>query len=362
MKTLFVAEFLCGGGMFDTPVERIPKSLFCEGAAMWRALIDDLSAWGNVVTPIDPRLSLTLPNRNVTAVPMPLDALPWHDWIDAAKRSDAAVLIVPETDHLLIQAVTQLRAAGIEVLAVSNAALRLTSDKWQTAKWLHREGIPHPETWAIEPDSHLPVRSHPRSTLARLVTDGFVVKPRDGCGALDMRSYTDLDQALRSMSPHEITQRWVVGQPASVSIVACQADHCCTFLPAVWQNIRSNHDEMAESCLSYQGGSGPVSHEFQLRAQALATRVIESMPGKPAGFVGMDWIAGNDPAQDCVIEINPRLTTSYVGIRRMVSENITQRLFAIQNHPIALDVQCESITWDINSMAPSQEVDDCFGP
>ena len=350
MKTIFVAEFLCGGGMFDTPVEHIAPTLLLEGTSMWRALIDDLSAWARVVTPLDPRLKLSLPNGNVEVVEMPMDAMPWHRWIEAASDCDVAIVIVPETDHLLIQAVTQLRAAGIEVLAISNSALRLTSDKWQTAKWLHRQGIPHPETWVLEPETRHPICSHPLSTMHCQTSDGFIVKPRDGCGALEMRCYVDLDQALNSMSPHEITQRWIIGRPASVSVVACQVDHRCTFLPAVWQTFQSHRDEASDSCLSYQGGLGPVGHEFQLRSEALATRVIKSMPGKPSGFFGMDWIAGNDPVQDSVIEINPRLTTSYVGIRRMIRENLTRRLLTPQIQPIVLDVHRESVTWDLSSM------------
>lgn len=355
MKTIFVAEFLCGGGMFDTAVDRIPESLLREGSAMWQALVADISAWAKVITPIDPRLSLSQPSLslesdNVDVVVMPMDALPWHRWINAALDCDAAVVIVPETDHLLTQAVTQLRAAGVEVLAVSNAALRLTSDKWQTAKWLHRQGIPYPETWALDAQSNQPIRSHPLSTLPCQMSDGFIVKPRDGCGAMAMRCYADLDQALNSMSAHEITQRWIVGRAASVAAVACQADHNCTFLPAVWQNFRSDSDTESESCLVYQGGCGPVDHEFQLRSQTLATRVIESIPGKPTGFIGIDWIAGSDPIHDCVIEINPRLTTSYVGVRRMLDENITRRLLSPQAQAIELAVQRESVTWEVTSI------------
>jgi predicted ATP-grasp superfamily ATP-dependent carboligase len=38
---------------------------------------------------------------------------------------------------------------------------------------------------------------------------------------------------------------------------------------------------------------------------------------QPLGYLGVDLILGEDGngAVDCVVEINPRLTTSYVGLQ-----------------------------------------------
>lgn len=345
MTKIFVAEFLCGGGMFDTPLDRIPKSLLGEGTAMWRALVNDVSAWATVVTPIDPRMNL-VHDEIAEFIAMPLQSLPWQDWIDGATDCDAAMIVAPEMDNLLIKAVTRLRTGGVPVLSVGNAALRLTCDKWQTAKWMHRAGIAHPETWALDPDTLQPICSRPPPSLTELESDGFFVKPRDGCGAMEIRHYQDLEPALESMLPHEITQRRIVGRPGSVSVVACHADHACTFLPAVWQSIESVSASNSDSCIRYQGGCGPVDHEFQMRAQAIATRAMESMPGKPSGFIGIDWIAGTDPNHDCLIEINPRLTTSYVGVRQMLTENVTERLWRPLSQPLELKADRESVRWD----------------
>lgn len=349
MTRVFVAEFLCGGGMYDTPLEHIPTSLLREGTAMWRALLEDVSVWATVVTAVDPRMSLEH-EESTEFWSMRLDSPPWQEWAEIALTCDAAIVVAPETDSLLIKAITRLRTAGVLVLAVGNAALGVTSDKWQTAKWMHREGIPHPETWSLDPDTLEPVCSRPLASLPQSTSEGFVVKPRDGCGAMGIRQYVELDAALASLLPYEIAQRRITGRPGSLSVVACGADHHCTFLPAVWQTIESDDDARADSCFRYQGGCGPVSHEFQLRSQALVTRVIESMPGKPSGFIGVDWIAGTDPNHDCVIEINPRLTTSYVGIRQMLAENITERLLTRRDEPLELTADIESVLWETASL------------
>ena len=46
------------------------------------------------------------------------------------------------------------------------------------------------------------------------------------------------------------------------------------------------------------------------------------------GYVGVDLVLGASAhgEDDAVIEINPRVTTSYVGLRQAVNENLAQAL------------------------------------
>ena len=54
------------------------------------------------------------------------------------------------------------------------------------------------------------------------------------------------------------------------------------------------------------------------------------MPGL-AGYFGVDLVLGAsaDGRDDIVIEINPRLTTSYVGLRKLARGNLMQALLAV---------------------------------
>jgi predicted ATP-grasp superfamily ATP-dependent carboligase len=59
-------------------------------------------------------------------------------------------------------------------------------------------------------------------------------------------------------------------------------------------------------------------------------RAVAVLP--PAiGYVGIDLILGRDPggAEDAVIEVNPRLTTSYVGLRAAAKSNLAQVMWNI---------------------------------
>lgn len=385
---VFVGEYLCGGGMYDTPVEAIPDSLLSEGTAMWRSLIEDLSEWASVMSPVDPRLKIDIDGLIAKWVPMRLQNSPWSEWIAIASKCDAAILIVPETDNLLTLGVSALRSAGVHVICISNAALRMTSDKWQTAKWLHREGIPHPETWAIDPRSGLHLHSSPVASLPKSGSTRFWVKPRDGCGAMGIRCYREFDRAIASMQPHEITQQHVDGRPASLLSISCDSGRNHTMMPAVWQTIdrvpAEESDEFrrngspvgamddslddsvddankVETC-RYDGGCGPVPREWQRRGESLVRRVLETLPGKSRGFLGIDWVAGIDAAHDFVIEVNPRLTTSYIGIRQMVNENLTRRLLpgaepTLDSYSASPDliVPAESIFWTVSRLNQSPQ-------
>jgi predicted ATP-grasp superfamily ATP-dependent carboligase len=336
--------------MYDTPVEAIPKSLLCEGITMWRALIDDFAQWADVTTPVDSRLSLPTDGLNATCIPMIPQGLPWPEWMEAAHPCDQVLIVAPETDSLLMQGIAAFRSAGFQVLALTDAALTITSDKWQTAKWLHREGIPHPETWVWDPAGKSIVHSQPLSSApiasARYEVERFWVKPRDGCGAMGLRCYEQLDQAMDSMQPGEMVQRHAEGRSGSILGIGNGIDSTCDWMPAVWQTIGprgnatpfgrmepSTQAPQDEGGWVYQGGCGPVAPAIQRRADILAARVLKSLPGNIGGFVGIDWIVADDPSMDCVIEINPRLTSSYIGVRQIVAENLTQRLVVPSQTP-----------------------------
>ena len=58
------------------------------------------------------------------------------------------------------------------------------------------------------------------------------------------------------------------------------------------------------------------------------------MPGL-LGYVGVDLVLGDaaDGSRDYAIEINPRLTTSYVGLRALADFNIAEAMLRAANGP-----------------------------
>ena len=69
----------------------------------------------------------------------------------------------------------------------------------------------------------------------------------------------------------------------------------------------------------------PLEPALARRANELAARAVAALPNPLGlGYVGFDLVLGDAPngQDDVVIEINPRLTTSYVGLRALARENL----------------------------------------
>ncbi|WP_146518944.1 ATP-grasp domain-containing protein [Stieleria varia] len=322
---IFVGEFVSGGGLSDHPISEIPSSLRREGVAMLQAIAGDIAEFAEAVVPLDGRLKISIPGVEVVKHD-PAQPL-WSQWIDAASKCDAALIVAPESDGMLAKGVAMLRAAGIDVIACSGDFLRVASDKLLTAKRLHAAGVAHPLYLAT---------ADTRYESQLLDFDRFVVKPRDGCGTQQIRTFDRYDDAVDALTDDGILQGWMPGRSISIALVASGRSQ--TYLPAVAQEITD------ESC-HYAGGCGPLDDDAQRRATALASRAISAMPPTVRGFVGLDLILGKCPSEDCVIEINPRLTTSYVGLRWMIKGNLAARLFNREKGRVSCKRAVESVRW-----------------
>ena len=81
---------------------------------------------------------------------------------------------------------------------------------------------------------------------------------------------------------------------------------------------------------TFESRGGEIMRETEMihRARQLARTALAALPAT-RGFVGLDLILGPDPngCDDVVIEVNPRLTTSYVGLRRQAVENLGEAMW-----------------------------------
>jgi predicted ATP-grasp superfamily ATP-dependent carboligase len=304
-----------------------------EGEAMLRALVEDLSEFSETSVVLDDRFDLSLDcSHQVSYDP---ERSLWAQWYDAAKECDAAVIIAPESDGVLAKGVAALRSSGVDVVAGSGDFLRVASDKLLTAQLLHVAGVAHPPYIAVEDERMIGVVAG---------AEKFVVKPRDGCGTRSVQTYNDFREARKSMSQNSLMQSWMPGKSISISLVT--SGNYQTFLPAVSQTIKDGQ---------YVGGCGPLNDKAQRRATALAARAIAAMPPTARGFVGIDLILGEQASDDCVIEINPRLTTSYIGLREMIHGNLAARLFDIETGAVRCKASVNSVRWSTDGTILSDE-------
>jgi predicted ATP-grasp superfamily ATP-dependent carboligase len=309
---IFLYEWVTGGGLVDSTA-RLPESLLAEGSAMISALGADFAALpATEVTVLrDARLTEpSLPGCRVFEVHSSTDRREEFD--RAAAEADWSLVVAPEFDGQLRAAVADVRAVGGRSLNASDEFIALTADKHRTAERLRAAGVAAPFGVVIEADDEkLPVDfEYPA-----------VLKPLDGAGS---QHTLLIDGPADEPAPYPWKRRlehFYPGRATSVAIL-CGAGSC-TPLPACWQRLST------DGRFTYRGGGVIREHDLADRASKLAMRALQALP--PAhGYVGVDLVLGDseDGGADAVIEINPRLTTSYVGLRAMLQENIAAMMLS----------------------------------
>jgi predicted ATP-grasp superfamily ATP-dependent carboligase len=151
-----------------------------------------------------------------------------------------------------------------------------------------------------------------------------VLKPRDGAGSQDLRLLRAPPDADNWPPDHE---RWRIeefrpGLAASVAVLCGPAGHVP--LQPCTQKLAS------DGTFKYRGGTLLLDEKLSQRAKHLAAKTVAVLP-ESCGYVGIDLVLGNsqDGSDDAVIEINPRLTTSYVGLRAATRDNLAEAMLAV---------------------------------
>ena len=304
---IFLYEFVTSGGM--SGCQSIPRSLLQEGRGMVDALATDFAAAGfEVQRMIDTSVCPSPNNRSAEqmyhTVNSSADERPL--FIELAQASDATMVIAPETDNALSERVRWTLEAGGQLLGPDLRVTELATDKHQLAEHLSACGIPVVEGIALAAGSRLPAD----------VPYPAVIKPRDGAGSQQMYLLKQLNPSLHTPVAARL-EPYLEGLPISVSILAGPGGICP--LPACRQLLSD------DGKFTYLGGSLPLDPHHAERGTRLAVRAAAAC-GTLRGFLGVDLILGSNVDEDRVIEINPRLTTSYLLLRRATEENLASAI------------------------------------
>ncbi len=309
---IFLYEWVTGGGLAEESGS-LPTSLLAEGTAMLSALAADCVAieGAQVVVLRDLRLD-ELPMPDCEVVEIHGKAHHCEEIERLAADADHTLVIAPETDNILLQTNGMVRQAGGQLLAGCDDFVSIAADKHQTAQRLARADVPTPAARLLEAD---------QERLPADFTYPGVLKPVHGAGS----QHTLLVSSGRDTPPPYPWPRrlecYCPGTAVSVAFL-CGPTHR-TPLPACRQHLTS------DGRFSYTGGSLLQEPDLACRATALAGRALQALPAA-LGYVGVDLVLGKmaDGSEDFVIEVNPRLTTSYVGLRAASEDNLAAAMFA----------------------------------
>jgi predicted ATP-grasp superfamily ATP-dependent carboligase len=308
MLRIFVYEFNCAG-----PVPAAHPSWLREGRAMLAAVLADFRQI--------PSLELTtILGKEHAAVAAGVDwqlVKPGREetaFRAAAGAADYSLVIAPESADLLITRCGWALEGGSRLLGSDLTSIALTADKLALCRHLREHGVPTPDTeHGLSSPPLFPV----------------VAKPRHGAGSMETlvidheaqwRAFAA--QPPRLDSDEFVIQPYLAGQAASMSFLLGPKQQLA--FPAGAQHLS------ADGRLSYLGGRIPLPEPYQSRVRVLASRAVGCVPGL-CGYVGVDVVLGSAPdgSEDYAIEINPRLTTSYIGLRALASTNLAEAMLRI---------------------------------
>ncbi len=305
-------EFVIGGGWYCDASGSPPASLVAEGSAMLRSLAADFHAMGGVAIDVlrDARYrEVALPQCTIHEVHGAEEERQTLRRLAAA--ADWTVVIAPEFCGYLSARCRTVEAAGGRLLGPDSQLVALTSDKHATAEHLARHGVRTPNGVALAAGAPLPAEfAYPA-----------VLKPRDGAGSQGLDWIAGPADRANGASPARL-ETYCPGTAASVAFL-CGPRQRVPLVPCL-QRLSADRQ------FTYLGGSLPIERHLARRATRLASRAVGSLP-KPLGYLGVDLVLGDDPTGDAdvVVEVNPRQTTSYVGLRALTQGNLAGSMLAV---------------------------------
>ena len=315
---ILVAEYISSGGFVDT---EIPSILFPEGFGMLNSVTRDLKYCGqNVIVPLDFRIDNYRSFLYVDEIHLVTAERPLINSIERlSKKLDAILIIAPEFSGISYNLRKLAEELGIPLLDSSSNATKITSNKVQTEDILKKRGVPIPETIICEFSEDL------EAIKEKVAEVGYplIFKPIDGvgCGGLSLVTQEkQIPEAILEIKQNStlnrfIVQKYIEGTPASINCISNGKFALSITFNAQFVTFNSSIGGQSE----YEGGFTPFHHELEEKAKKAVIHFPKYFPGL-LGYFGVDLIFTENEV--VFIEINPRITTSYIGARAAIPENI----------------------------------------
>lgn len=230
-------------------------------------------------------------------------------WQRSIDENDAIWPIAPETDGLLLKLCSDIELAGKKLLNCPAKAVAFAGSKISVIQRLAQNGLPT-----------VPTRYFHEWNEEKLfdATSGlYVVKPDDGAGCENSWLVSGyLPQVKEESKNGFIVQPWIEGDALSLSILF---DHGQSRLLSVNRQLieRSNQE------FKLKGLEVNALSDSEGFWQALSDKIAGAMP-ELWGYAGIDLILTDRGPM--ILEINPRLTTSYAGLKSAIGINLAQSI------------------------------------
>ncbi len=316
---ILVYEHACGGGFAEGAVS---PGILAEGFGMLRSCTANLKAAGHEVTVIlDEGLSrLNPPLETDCVIPIFSFKEAQQTILKTCADIDAAYVIAPETGGTLHALVEFIEQNGVPLLNCRSNAIKNVSDKANLYETLKANKLKTPKTVRVN------VAQYVKEAIMGKFDFPVVFKPVDGVGCSGLSIVKDASQVEGAIEKIDaelasdafMVQEYLEGETVSVSLLCTGSKTLPISLNKQTVNL-STPDEA--SC--YVGGALPFEHAMKSKAFKTAEKVVSCFSGLK-GYVGVDLILTEKGP--VVVDVNPRLTTSFIGLSRIAGFNFADAI------------------------------------
>jgi len=319
INRIFIFEFISGGGFNHVD---IPISLFTEGFGMLRVIAEDFKNLGfQIKTLIDFRIQHMIRYLKIDftkEITQNMDI--FLEVKNAVKDCKYVFIIAPEFSGILYNLTKMMKDQNKIILSMNLEAIRLGSSKFETYKYFKVQEVTTPLT------NHLPSNLIHEDHIMKIISKfkfPVIIKPEDGVGAESIFYFENKSQISSFFTSNQshfksdrdyIIQEYVPGKDLSVSIIGNSQGSNILSINAQYVEINKLNNNS-----TYLGGYTPISDYENIRNQFEKQFQQLNLIGF-TGYYGIDFIRKTDNSLS-FIEINPRLTTSYIGIRNITKKN-----------------------------------------
>jgi len=333
-KKIFVFEFASGGGFNKVD---IPPSLFCEGYAMLKTIIADFKKLGfHITTLLDIRIDFLSQYLKADKIKLVRKNDDYKKvYTDCLNECVYCFIIAPEFSKHLYKLTQIAKDLKKKILSIDLNGVWLGTSKLETYKYFIANKVNTPKTYKI------PLKGEEMDV--DFISQKFdelgcpvIIKPEDGVGSESIFYFETMVQIIHffedsneklDLNRNYILQEYIDGEDLSISIINSVSSKKPEAMNQIILSINAQIVKFKDSVNDsiYLGGFTPVV-DYELLKDSLE-KILKSMDlSSFRGYFGIDFIKKADNSI-YFIEINPRLTTSYIGIRNILDYNPLEMIF-----------------------------------
>lgn len=291
------------------------ENLMLEGFDILKSILYDLNKYSlfDVSFIVNPVIDLNL--ENCSRIELNGDICKWLD--RHCIEYEYCLFVAPEDNQIQYNITKILEKHNITLLNSGSHASFITSSKNRTYKKIPDSILKIPSQLTKLEDIKKVIEEHDFNK------NKLVIKPDDKTSSeliFILEKESNLDKIIQEYKENNVKkvliQDFIEGIDISVSLVANKDN--VTFLSINRQNIVKHNGK-----LIFKGCQTRIENSLEDEIIKISKKIIKSIYGLK-GFIGIDYIISNSKIY--FVEINARLTTSFITLSETCNENLTEAI------------------------------------